>query len=635
MIRVLIALSDREVARVLDRQVLSPEGYQVALSHSGAEAEQSASALRPDLMFLGDDLEDSNSLELAQKLLENQPTLPIILVTRGTREVPARQVVQLGLVDWLQLPLKVKEVRAAVQRGLERSKHWQTWLERESHRYTGQLKQQVNELAALTKAGRAVTAKLELDSVLTSVVEAAVELTGADTGSLLLLDEDSGELFLRASRNFQEELAQTFRLPVEDTLAGEVVKTGKPLLIEGQDPQKIKTAYLVYSLIYVPLQLHGRVIGVLSVDNKESGKNLNRRHVTLLSAMAEYAVVAIDNAQLYRQTEIERHKLEEILTSVQDGVVVYNADEAIILVNQTVRQAFDLGSEPLAGRQIGDVFSQAGLLEAIRGNTSSASQGEIQGLDQRVYSVSVTEIPDIGCVATFHDITYLKELDNLKNEFITTVSHDIRSPLTSIMGYVNLIERSGEVNPQQAEFIERVKQSAHSITDLINDLLDLGRVEGTVEDNMQPLLLTPIIQDTVEAYKNQIEERKQIVSVLAPDDLPKVNGNSLQLRQMMDNLVGNAIKYTPVGGLINISAEQEDGQLIIQVTDSGPGIPLEEHGKIFQKFYRSKQVDESVPGTGLGLAITKTIVDNHHGRVWVNSHVGQGSTFVVVLPAAA
>lgn len=631
--RVLIALADREAARILDRQLLTPDGYQVALSYSGADAEEAASALRPDLMFLGDDLEDSPYLDLAKKILQSQPTLPIILITHEAKDLPTRQLIQLGLVDWLQLPLQEKQVRSALKRGLERSKHWQLWLERESHRYTGQLKQQVDELAALTKAGRAVTAKLDLDDVLASVVEAATELAGADSGSILLLDEESGELSMRASRNFQEDFAQTFRLPVDDTLAGEVVKTGKPLLIEGQDPQKIKTAYLVYSIIYVPLQLHGRVIGVLSVDNKQSGKSLNQRHVSLLTAMAEYAVVAIDNAQLYRQTEIERHKLEQILTRVQDGVVVYNDEEEIILVNHTVRRSFDLGDENLAGKSLGKVFTKVDLLEAVRGKSSISNQAEIAGADQRIYSVTVTSIPEIGSVASFHDITYLKELDNLKNDFIQTVSHDIRSPLTSIMGYVNLIERSGEVNKQQADFIERVKQSADSITNLINDLLELGRAESPMEENIQPLSISPIIKETVEAHKSQIDERKLVVAVEAPNELPLINGNSLQLRQMMDNLLGNAIKYTPVGGMISVSIDLEDGQIIIQVTDSGPGIPVEEHAKIFQKFYRAKNVDKSVPGTGLGLAITKTIVDNHRGRVWVNSQIGKGSTFVVVLPA--
>ena len=136
----------------------------------------------------------------------------------------------------------------AVNRGLERSKHWQNWLQREAHRYTGHLQQQVDEMAALAKAGRAVTSKLDLDSVLTSVVEAAVDLTNADSGSLLLLDEESGELFMRAARNFQEDFVQTFRLPVDDTLAGEVIKTGKPVFVDSLDPKKIKTSYLVSSL---------------------------------------------------------------------------------------------------------------------------------------------------------------------------------------------------------------------------------------------------------------------------------------------------------------------------------------------------------------------------------------------------
>jgi len=413
-----------------------------------------------------------------------------------------------------------------------------------------------------------------------------------------------------------------------------VIKTGKPLFIDRSDPQKIKTSYLVSSLIYVPLTLHGKVIGVLGVDNKQSGKSINSRYVSLLSAMAEYAVVAIDNAQLYAQTEIERHKLEQILTRVRDGVVVFNADGILLLVNQTVRKAFGLGEGKLAGRKIEKVFKDKNLLDAIKGEVTDPIGVEIEGKDDRVYNVNVTTVPEVGTVSTLRDISYLKELDNLKNDFITTVSHDIRSPLTSILGYVDLIERTGEVNKQQAEFIHRVKMSAHSITDLINDLLNLGRIEGTSKENIQPVSIASILQQSVEDHTSQFEKNQQLVSVDISKDLPQVNGDALQLRQMVDNLLGNAVKYTPNSGFIHISAKQEDDQVIIQVADNGPGIPIEEQSKIFEKFYRAKNIDENIPGTGLGLAITRTIVENHHGRIWVKSEIGKGSTFSVVLPIA-
>ena len=315
-------------------------------------------------------------------------------------------------------------------------------------------------------------------------------------------------------------------------------------------------------MIYVPLTLHGRVIGVLGVDNKQSGKSINPRFVSLLSAMAEYAVVAIDNAKLYAQTEIERFKLEQILTQVRDGVVVFNSEGVILLINQTVRNAFDLGEGKLAGRNIENVFKDRALYEAITGKESDSVRIEIQGKDNRVYNVCVTTVPDVGTVTTLHDISYLKELDNLKNDFISTVSHDLRSPLTSIMGYVDLIERSGEVNEQQAEFIERVKMSAHSITDLINDLLNLGRAQGTLEENFQTVSIVSILRQSVEDHISQFEERQQLISMDIDEDMPQINGDPRQLRQMIDNLLGNAVKYTPLGGMIHVSAKSEDGQVI-------------------------------------------------------------------------
>jgi two-component system phosphate regulon sensor histidine kinase PhoR len=337
---------------------------------------------------------------------------------------------------------------------------------------------------------------------------------------------------------------------------------------------------------------------------------------------------------LYAQTEIERHKLEQILTRVRDGVVVYNADGVILLINQTVRKAFELGEEKLAGKNIEKVFKDRELLGAIKGGVTDLVGVETEGKDGHVYNVNVTTVPEVGTVSTLRDISYLKELDNLKNDFITTVSHDLRSPLTSILGYVDLIERSGEVNKQQAEFIQRVKMSAHSITDLINDLLNLGRIEGSFKENIQPVSIASIMQQSLEDHISQFENHEQSVSIDISKNLPLVNGDPLQLRQMIDNLLGNAVKYTPSKGKIHVVAKQEDDQVVIQVTDSGPGIPLEEQTKIFEKFYRAKNVDEKIPGTGLGLAITKSIVENHRGRIWVKSEVGKGSTFSVVLPIA-
>ena len=462
--RILLVLEDKETAQQIEKKFLSSKSYLVLMCKTCREAEEIVDSKRLDMLILGDALQDGDYIKLAGKLLKAQPTLPIILLTHNLSEQQLLKAVPLSLVDWLTIPFQAEDMRNAIQRGLDRRRHWREWLKQEDRRETGELQKQVKELETLAKASRAVTAKLDLDAVLKTVVDAAVELTEADTGSILLLDEDSGELFMRASKNFQEEYVQTFRLPVEDSVAGEVLRSGEPIFIQNQDPQKIKTSYLVSSLIYVPLKLEDKVIGVLGVDNRESIKSFEAHSVQLLSAMADYAVVAIDNAQLYSQTELERHKLEKVLTQIQDGVIVCDRDGRIILLNHRVRTAFDLGEKYLFGKHIKKVIDDDQVLKAIEGESSQPEYVEIKGEDNCFYNIRVTTIPEVGTVTTFHDISYLKELDNLRTDFVNTVSHDLRSPLTSILGYVELIERGGGMTDQQKEFINRIQVSVHNIT---------------------------------------------------------------------------------------------------------------------------------------------------------------------------
>jgi len=225
-------------------------------------------------------------------------------------------------------------------------------------------------------------------------------------------------------------------------------------------------------------------------------------------------------------------------------------------------------------------------------------------------------------------------LDKLKGDFVNTVSHDLRSPLTAILGYVELIERAGKVNAQQAEFIRRVKTSVHATTNLIDDLLNLGRVEVGALDELAPVNMKLLVVNMMTDLQPAVQAKGQTLHLGKTASLPPVLGSRTHLSQLVDNLIGNAVKYTPPGGKIRVTLRVEQKQLIIRVTDNGPGIPLEEQGRIFEKFYRASNVGKEVQGTGLGLAIVKTIVDNHRGRIWVDSKPGKGSVFTVVLPVA-
>lgn len=631
--KIIIVSIDTATVSQLENGILRPAGYQVTSLRDCQVAQELINASLPDLVILGDKFEKGDALGFTRQLLERHPGLSIIMLAEQPSIEQEVADLRAGINDYLHLPLQEPDVLASIQRNLVRKKRVEDWVRLQTRRNTKSLQNKVDTLERLQRVGRSVTALLDLDSILKAVMDAAVELTNAEEGSLLLLDEPSGELYMRASRNFQEEFASTFRLPAHDSLPGQVIKNGKPLLINADAPRKIKTAYLVYTIIYVPIQVQTRVIGVLGVDNRHGGRPFTDLHVTLISSLADYAAIAIENANLFARTEIERKKLEAILTQVEDGVIVVDPDHRVMLVNHTVRTAFNLGEEALVGKPIREAIPHPDILEIFNKEKHQVpSRREIVMNDGKVFNAQITPIHEIGIAVTMQDITHLKELDRIKSEFVSAVSHDLRSPLTAILGYVELIDRVGPINDTQREFIKRVEASVSNITSLINDLLDLGRIEAGFDASKEVVPIGPVIRYTVESLRSRYDEKRQDIAIEVGDSLPSVLGNPVRLRQMIGNLVGNAIKYTQAGGKISVQGSAKDSQIIIKIQDNGPGIPPAEQLYIFDKFYRASNVSSDTNGTGLGLAIVKSIVDNHQGRIWVESTLGQGAAFTVVLP---
>jgi two-component system NtrC family sensor kinase len=475
---------------------------------------------------------------------------------------------------------------------------------------------------------------LEQDEVLLSVVNAAVRLTGSEEGSLLLLDEDTGDLYMRASKNFDEEFARTFRLHVQDSLAGQVLESSEPVLLDERTPKKIKTSYLVHSLIYVPLKVRGRTIGVLGVDNRRAGRVLSEQDIPILQAMADYAAIAIENARLYHHTEAERIKLETVLTQVENAVIVIDPEHRLLMINRRAREAFSVNGN-WQGKSIVEAFDDPRLLSLIRTSSEFPRREELEISDGRVFNAQRTPIEGVGQAIVMQDITHLKELDRIKSEFVTTVSHDLRSPLTAILGYVELIERAGDLNEQQQEFIHRVHLSVEQITELVSDLLDLGRIEAGLDIAKEKTPISVLARYAVESLRGNADAKGLRLEVDLPENIPLVYGAPTRLRQMLGNLIENAIKYTPATGTVRVEAQAESDQIILRVKDTGSGIPPADQPYLFDKFFRGSNIPEDSAGTGLGLSIVNSIVDSHGGRIWVDSKLGEGSIFTVVLPVEA
>ena len=316
--------------------------------------------------------------------------------------------------------------------------------------------------------------------------------------------------------------------------------------------------------------------------------------------------------------------------------MILDEDNVVMLINPAMCRTFGLNEKDSIGKPVLDVLTHPDLIELIKQPQvqNMLRYHEVSFPDGRVGSAHLTPIYEVGYALTLQDITDLKEIDRVRSEFIHTVSHDLRSPLTSVIGYTELVERAGSLNDSQREFLKRIQESVQHITSLINDLLELGSIEAGLDTRREFVHLDGILNYTLEMLQGQVKAKHINLKTEIASALPALRANPVRLRQVLDNVVGNAIKYSHDQGEVTVAMRAEDDQIIVQVTDNGPGIPAKDQAHIFDKFYRGSNIS-SKAGSGLGLAIVKSIVEAHQGRMWVESTVGKGSTFFVILPVLA
>ncbi len=636
--KILVVDDRKENVEFVVDYVLVPHGYQPVTAQDGEEGLDKALTENPDLILLDMQMPKMTGVEVLEALRARGVEIPVIIMTFHGSEALAVQVFRLGVKDYVIKPFKIEEMLASIEKALTevRLRRERDQLATRLVQANRQLGQRLKELNTLYGIGKSVSALLDLEKLLNRAVEAAVYITGAEEGSLLLIDPATNELYMRAAQGFDEKYARGFRLKVEDSMAGEVLRTGQPLVIEQMaNNYKIKTAYLVKSLMYVPLKVEDRVIGVLGVDNRVSDRNFSNYELFMLSALADYMAIAIENARLFNEVGNQKRKLEAILTGVGEPVIVTDSANRLLLLNTAARWVFSTGPLDLSHKPLAAVIHNEALIKLFSQPPTGrlAQSTEIPLDDGRTFNATLTHVPGVGRVAFMQDITHLKELDRMKSEFVSTVSHDLRSPLTSIRGFVDLLVMAGPLNEQQLEFVNKVDRGVADVTALIDDLLDIGRIEAGVDLMMEACQLDDTIHEVTDNLRGEIETKGQSLHLELSPNLPLVWGNRMRLCQVISNLVGNAIKYTPAGGSITLKTVEEEGQVMVSVQDTGIGIPPADLPYIFDKFYRVKNEEtEDIRGTGLGLSIVKSVLEKHNGRIWVDSKPGKGSTFTFILP---
>ena len=335
-----------------------------------------------------------------------------------------------------------------------------------------------------------------------------------------------------------------------------------------------------------------------------------------------------------RELSSEKAHLAGILAGMTEGVLVVDAAGKIRLLNTAIRQAFELTDAAL-GKTVLEVFRNAGLAELLG---AAPAAGELTFLQpaERVFTVQAGQLTGAsGVVVVFHDITRLKQLENVRKDFVANVSHELRTPLAVIKGYVETLLDEEPQTPETAkQFLETIQRHSRRLELLIDDLLNISALESQqAKLDCAPVSLRATAAAVIEELSQRARDKNIQVTLEIPADLPAAAADVQRLHEVFVNLLDNAIKYTPAGSRVQVSAVPSNGQLKVCVADNGPGIAAEHLARIFERFYRvDKARSRELGGTGLGLAIVKHIVQAHGGKVWVESELERGSRFYFTLP---
>ena len=342
----------------------------------------------------------------------------------------------------------------------------------------------------------------------------------------------------------------------------------------------------------------------------------------------------------------ERNRSSAILGSMIEGVAVISGDERIIFSNSAFSRILGLDEfHGIEGRPLLEVARQSDLLAAIKMALNGQEQvsSEIVVGTVRPRSFAVTAAPvqasgHKGAVLVLHEITDLRRLERVRQDFVANVSHEFRTPLTAIQGFAETLLSGALEDPaNRRRFVEIIREHATRLARLTEDLLKLSRIEaGQLKLEFRPVSVTQLIESCMETAHLKAVPRRLAIDVRLPDELPPVRGDANSLQEVLQNLLDNALQYTPAGGKIEVSALCSDGRVVVTVADTGIGIPQVEQERIFERFYRVDAArSREAGGTGLGLSIARHIMEAHGGRLWVESAVGEGSRFHFSIPVAS
>jgi K+-sensing histidine kinase KdpD len=536
---------------------------------------------------------------------------------------------------------------------------------------------------AIYEVSRAIGSSLDLQTVLDQVMDAIIKLTGAERGFLMLRDDDGG-LAVKAARNLDQQTLGSEQFQFSRTVANQVLDARNPVLTNNavEDPrfagQKSIVSQALRSIMATPLRARGTVIGVVYVDNRMMSGLFTEDDLAALDTFAGQAAVAIDNARLFSATDqalaarveelqtlrridlqlnetLDADKAMQIaldwalrLSGARVGYLGLVAEGRVKQVRQSGEAAADapaylddsyphvlkvvdsgialLTTTDSISRLIVPIKREAQVIGVVlvERMDDTAFTTEQQDLVERVVARAAVTIENARLYAA------VRAADLAKSEFVGIVAHDLKVPMTSIMGYSDLAMRMGDVNDRQREFLQKVKDTVKRMAVLVSDLADISRIEGGhFYMDERRVTVADIVRAVEDASITQVQEYQHEYAQEIEPELPDMQVDYYRLLQVLTNFVSNAFKYTPNGGKVTFRVRRTpDARIEFSVQDTGIGLTAEQVAKLGTKFWRAEdEFTRSRPGTGLGFAITRSLVEQMGSRVQIESTPGKGSTF--------
>ena len=510
------------------------------------------------------------------------------------------------------------------------------------------------QLLAVHEILRATAAALPLEEILSVIANMTIIAFDAST-SWFMLNED-GRLHTAVARGELAEALQGKACTIGPGSICSYATAGRPTILQPREVDPADPVAGVFAgerepVVLVPLKVDGRLLGLLgSVVPPEVS-----RDISFLVTMAEQASAAIESAWLREETRTWRQRLDAVFERMAEPVLVFDREGRLALMNASAEELLG-GRQVRIGDTVADLVRKAGLTDnrgrpllpektavahALRGERVENLEEDlpVPGSPTRHVLASAAPLGEAGhlegAVVVWRDITYIKELERMRAEFLSMVSHELRSPLTSILGYAQLVQRDLEAGRQPRDLQKRLEvivEQSKRVNSLVEDLLDASRAEaGRLALKLQWVDLPDLIGKKVGESMLLAPDHRFEVDL--PPSVPPVRADPGRIEQVLSNLLSNAAKFSPPGTLITVRLLPEPDRVVVSVSDQGAGIAKEDIEGLFIPFHRVRQAaGREVKGVGLGLFISRSIVEAHGGDMWVQSELGKGSTFYFSLP---